>query len=688
MSIEKFQPSYDIYPERIERLKTVAPEAFADGKINWDILRESLGSFVESEDAETEHYAFTWPGKREARRLAGKPPQGTLIPVSGEGVNEPSTENVFIEGDNLEVLKLLQKSYPSKIKLIYIDPPYNTGEDRLYEDNFEQPLEEYLKVTGQIDSQGASLVSNKKSDGRFHSKWLNIMYPRLALARNLLDLDGVIVLHIDENEVERLVLLMEEIFGPENNLGVITWDKKNPKGDAQGIAYQHESLIVFARDIANLLEKRPLARNKANAERMLAKAKELFSKLGKKELPDDLCEIIRKYDLKKDDYKGYIREYDLARVNEEFASWLDSQDDLSGGEAAYKFIDENGRVYRPVSMAWPNKKKAPDDYFIPLIHPKTKKPCPLPQRGWRNPSATMNDLLAKGLILFGPDETTQPNRKYYLDENMTENIPSVLRFGGSDDAFFKSIKVPLYDNPKPYRFVMQIIDYFTKDGDIVVDFFAGSGSVGHAIYEQSCIDKKHRKFILIQLPAPLSEDSEDQREAFSFCKTNSLPAVLTELGKERLRRSIKKMSSDNNPAVIKDLDVGFKVMKLQGSHFRLWKDYKGTDTKELMDLFAKQEDPLLSGWKPENLILEVMLQEGFPLHSKIESMEAIKANKVVQVKSEFCQHVIFICLDEKIDKKTIEQLPLTDKDIFICLDKALTDEQKVALSDKGVIKTI
>ena len=190
------------------------------------------------------------------------------------------------------------------------------------------------------------------------------------------------------------------------------------------------------------------------------------------------------------------------------------------------------------------------------------------------------------------------------------------------------------------------------------------------------------------MPALLSDDNEDQREAFNFCKTNSLPAVLTELGKERLRRSIKKILSENDPVVIKDFGVGFKVMKLQGSHFKIWKDYKGTDAGELMDLFAKQEDPLVSGWKAENLLVEVMLQEGFPLHSKIESMEAIKANKVVQVKSEFCKHVIFICLDEKVDKKTIEQLPLTDKDIFICLDSALTDEQKVALSDKGVIKTI
>ena len=222
MSIEKFTPFYDIYSERIEKLKEVVPEAFADGKINWETLKECLGNFIEDEDASTEHYSFTWPGKREARRLAGKPPQGTLVPAPVEGIDVDKTENIFIEGDNLEVLKLLQKSYAGKINMIYIDPPYNTGNDFIYNDNFTQPLDEYLKLTGQIDETGTPMVSNKKADGRFHSKWMNMIYPRLLLARNLLDDEGIIAVSIGDNELHNLLKVMNEVFGEENQIAIFT----------------------------------------------------------------------------------------------------------------------------------------------------------------------------------------------------------------------------------------------------------------------------------------------------------------------------------------------------------------------------------------------------------------------------------------------------------------------------------
>ena len=272
--------------------------------------------------------------------------------------------------------------------MIYIDPPYNTGKDFVYKDNFKDNLKNYLEITGQIGEEGQRLSTNSETSGRYHSDWLNMMYPRLKLARNLLIDDGIIVINMDENEIINLQKLCDEIFGENNNLGTIIWDKRNPKGDSKGIAYQHEYILFYAKNREYFLSECPMLRPKKNAELILKKAKQIFMKINST--------------------------YNLEQANKEFSQWVNSQVNFSGGEKAYNKLDENGEVYRPVSMAWPNKSKAPDEYFIPLIHPITKKECPVPERGWRNPKITMENLLDKGLILFGKDETTQPTRKYLL----------------------------------------------------------------------------------------------------------------------------------------------------------------------------------------------------------------------------------------------------------------------------------
>ena len=228
MAHEKLKPNFVFDEEKIEKLKQLAPECFEDGKINFETLKQNLGEWSEEEDESIEHFGLLWPGKKQARRAATLPPEGTLEPVFGDGLKPDGTsdedgknpsKNIFIEGENLEVLKLLQKSYADKIKMIYIDPPYNTGNDFVYDDDFTEPLQEYLRRTGQIDEEGKSLTTNKRSDGRFHSKWLSMMYPRLRLARNLLKEDGVIFVSIDDNEVHNLRVIMNEIFGEENGVG-------------------------------------------------------------------------------------------------------------------------------------------------------------------------------------------------------------------------------------------------------------------------------------------------------------------------------------------------------------------------------------------------------------------------------------------------------------------------------------
>jgi len=623
MSIEKFQPSYDIYPERIERLKTVVPESFADGKINWDILRESLGSFVESEDVETEHYAFTWPGKREARRMAGKPPQGTLVPASGEGLNEGTTENIFIEGDNLEVLKLLQKSYAGKIKMIYIDPPYNTGKDFVYNDNFTQPLDEYLKITGQIDETGNPLVSNRKTDGRFHSKWMSMMYPRLYLARNLLCEEGVIFISIDDTEASNLRKLCDEIFGEENFMTQIVWKNRYNAAKEIHLAQVHEYIFFYAKNI------------------------EMIDPIY---LPTTE-EYIERYFKNKDKNYSVRGPYRLQPL--EAGRSMDNRENLKFGIPGPK----GGLIY--------------------------------PKRQWKWGQERVNEALKKGEIEFTEtsDGWSISTKQYLKDEDGIEYgvkgfsiIENIYNQSGTkeQEELFKS--VTLFPFPKPSDLIKHLQNIAkTSSTDIVLDFFAGSATTAQSIFNLNLQDHNHRRFILVQIPEPCLSESEAVKAGYK---------TVAEIGKERIRRVIKKIKKERPVDEIAGQDLGFKVFRLQKSHFNEWHDYKGSDVKELMDLFVKQEDALVAGWKPENLILEVMLQEGFPLHSKVEFMETIKANKVAQVKSEFCQHIIFICLDEKIDKKTIGQLPLTDKDIFICPDKALTDEQKVTLSDKGVIKTI
>lgn len=249
MPIKKLRPSFPFTDDRLAQLKAVVPEAFADGKINWETLKQALGEFLEDENPEAEHFGLFWPGKREARRLAILPSKGTLVPASGEGIDEDNTRNIFIEGENLEVLKLLQKSYAGRVKMIYIDPPYNTGNDFVYKDDFKEPLEEYLRRTGQADENGKLLTTNTKAGGRFHSNWLNMMYPRLVLARQFLREDGAIFVSIDDNEVHNLRTIISEIFGEENFIAQIII-QSNPRGrqSERFVATVHEYLLVFAKN--------------------------------------------------------------------------------------------------------------------------------------------------------------------------------------------------------------------------------------------------------------------------------------------------------------------------------------------------------------------------------------------------------------------------------------------------------
>lgn len=604
--------SLNIAKDLISKLKEIIPAAFTEDKLNIDQLKQLLGEDINSN---TEPYILNWAGKQEAYKVLQTPTFKTLKPDFENSVNWDSAENIFIEGENLETLKVIQKSYYGKVKLILIDPPYNTGSDSfIYPDKFSETKEEYLKRLGEKDNEGYMIKegffrANKKENGQFHSNWLSMMLPRLFLARNLLKDDGAIVIHIDEHEQANLTLLLNEVFGENNLVGNIIWDKGNPKGDASGIAYQHESILVYAKNRESFLNKTQLVRKKRNAERILKKANDLFNQFGKTDIPEDIKKLNKTYKFPIEYLESIKKPTTLEDINGQFKSWLKKQS-FTGGELAYNNIDSEGNVYRLVSMAWPNKKRAPEDYFIPLFHPTTQKACPVPQRGWRFPTATMKELLDKGEIIFGDDESVQPQRKYLLKNNLSENIPSILFYGGSDDDLLRKLDLE-FENPKPVDFTKGLVNAFTSANskDIVLDFFAGSGTTAHAVIEANNDDKGNRKFVCIQLSEPLDEKSEMFKRGFRS---------IAELTKNRIKSIVDKCNSESESKLNfeNNLSIGLRCFNLSESNFKIWRGDMIENESDLvaqMDIFTKV---LKESSKTENILWELIIKGGLSLTEK------------------------------------------------------------------------
>ena len=617
-------------------------------KIDFDMLKQELShSLVEGRE---ERYQFTWPDKKQAILTANAPINKTLRPCREESVNFDEAENLYIEGDNLEVLKLLQETYLGKIKMIYIDPPYNTGNDFVYNDDFSQDADDYMSNSGQTDEDGNRLVANTESNGRFHTDWLNMIYPRLKLARDLLTDDGVIFISIDENELENLKKVCDEIFGEKNIVGDIIWDKRNPKGSVAGVAYQHESIIAYAKNLQSFAEK-PFTKKKEHATEMIKKVNSLIEKYG---LVNNSV---------RNEYKEYLKT---------------KKGDFSGGELAYSLIDDTGRIYRCVSMAAPDKPETRS--HRPLMHPVTKKPCAVPQKGWRYIDKTMDDLLAKGKVEFGQDESTVPNQKYYLDENLEEAFSSMIYFGGtgSDDTVELS-----FDTPKPLYVMIKIVNSVCKKDseDIILDFFSGSATTAHAVMQLNAEDSGKRKFIMVQLPEPCDEKSE----AFKAGYKN-----ICEIGKERIRRAgqqiLKQVQNGkekshtdsslltqtlfsneeeksldfSNPCDNKKLDIGFRVLKCDTSNME--DVYYTPDHFDKNDLFKSN---IKTDRTPEDLLFQVMLDLGIMLSSKIQT-------KQIDGKTVYCVegNYLMACFDDSVDEATITEIAKEKPYYFVMRDPA------------------
>lgn len=635
--------SMSISDEKISKLKKVIPEVFTEGKIDFEKLQRTLGKEINGRD---EKYSFNWAGRKETFKNIQTTTKGTLKPAEKESVNFDKTENLFIEGDNLEVLKLLQKAYFNKIKMIYIDPPYNTGKDFVYKDNFKNNIQSYLEQTGQSNGDGIKLTTNPETNGRFHSDWVSMMYPRLFVARNLLKDDGVIFVSIDDNEVTNLRKIMDEVFGEENFVGQIM-PIANPGGrDYNQIAVTHEYLLIYSK--SDLLE---------------------------------LNEIPKEVKFKFKDSKGGYDLRELRNRNPKFHSG-------NRPNLFYPFYVnpniKNANGYCAVSL----KKDKKYSIEVKPYNSEGKESV------WRWGTKKAGENIVKDNVSESQIVAKQKNgggwNIYEKNRKSTTKVKSVwdeteMRTENGTRLIRKMFGFTSFDHPKSLSLVKRTIQIGSNENDIILDFFSGSATTAHAVLEQNKEDNGKRKFICVQLPEPTDKKSESYKKGFK---------LISDIAKERIRRAIKQIEKEQKEKskqkkLIKEkennIDLGFKVFKLDKSSYKIWEKYEGKDEKELKKQLQLFKTPLISGYKDIDVIYECIIKEGYGLNSKIEKTN-IKSNKVYKVTEG--ELSFYICLDQEIKNKTINELKLKKENMFICLDESLTDSKKKNLAIQCNLKTI
>lgn len=663
--------SLNIAAERREQLKTAFPEVFRDGdRIDFEALRRSLGDWVEPL---RERFGLSWPGKAEAMRVIQSPSVGALLPQREESVRFDETENLIIEGDNLEVLKLLQKSYYNKIKMIYIDPPYNTGKEFIYPDNYQEGLEEYLRYSGQVDAEGRKYSANSEREGRYHSKWLSMMYPRLYLARNLLTDDGVIFVSIDDNEEPRLRMVMDEIFGEENFVAQFVWSAGR-KNDAKLVSISHEYILSYAKDQMLLNENNTVWRQK------------------KKGL-DDI------YDFFRDSKKKYENDYE--KMTQALRRWYK---DIPASHPAkahkhYNNVDDKG-IYFAADISWPGG--GGPKYTV--LHPKTQKPVTIPSRGWMtNDPEKMERWIKEGRVHFGDDESSVPCIKAYLQDKEFQVPYSVFyQDGRSATKRLRSLlDDDVFEHPKDETVLLELIQFTSNDNDIILDFFAGSGTTAHAVLDLNKQDNGNRKFILVQLPEPT--------------ESAQYPTI-AEITRERVRRVIQKMDAEDEavaqkasqgsllegdaPTATAPALRGFRSYKLSTSNFKVWDgetlaakariakeeaEARGEETSSVPSLIHEQlsllADHVLKGRNKEDMLAELLLKTGWPLTEPVERL-TMGGNEVFAIQG----RMVLFCLDDAISLACIEEMASTRPLQIICLDKGFQGNDQLKVNAVQTVK--
>ena len=608
--------SMNIEQTNLDKLRSVFPECVSEGKLDIDKLLSLCGEYI---DNDFEKYKFEWKGKADCLRLAQKRSTGTLRPCPEESVDWDTTQNLYIEGDNLEVLKLLQTAYYRKVKMIYIDPPYNTGNDFVYADDFADPMARYKEVTQQTTK------SNPETMGRYHTNWLNMMYPRLRLAANLLRDDGVIFISIDDAELYNLKKICDEVFGEENYVATLVYDK-NRKNDAKYFSIGHEYMLVYFKSAATIYDMGIVLRATKEG---IDEVKEEFQRL--RTLYND----------------------DWTKVNEGlkalYASW--PADDPRKSLARFTRVDKKGPYRDDGNISWPGGGGPKYD----VLHPITGKPCKVPSRGWVYPNPNrMKEEIERGRVVFGKDESTTPKIRTNLFEQDTEVLRSV-HFSYAQTATQEFNKlfdgVRIFENPKNPSDIKKLVEYITAktDGDIILDFFSGSATTAHAVMQLNAEDGGNRRFILVQLPELCDEKSEAYKAGYKN---------ICEIGKERIRRAGKKILEEHTQVTMEEdkhpLDVGFRVFKLDTSNLKTWDATPIED--EQLDLLYQRMNTMIHRVKPErtdlDMIYEIMLKLGVPLTYSVTPFTV--NNKTVYGVGDDC--LLLVCLAENVQPEDVEQM--------------------------------
>lgn len=642
--------SLNIKDDNLNKLKSVLPELFSEDQLDWEKLKAHLGDNIVIAN---ERYTLNWAGKSDAFKALQQPTIATLKPAPEESINFDTTGNVFIEGENLEVLKVLQKSYYGKVKCIIIDPPYNTGNDSfIYPDSFKENKADYEKRIGDKDEDGYLMKEgyfrkNSKDSGHFHSNWLSMMYPRLFLAKNLMRDDGVIFIHIDDNEVHNLRLVMNEIFGEENFVAQIVWQKKYAvANDDDGISATHDYILVF--------QKSP----------------------------------------------GFRRKL-LPRTDKQLSRYQNPDSDPRGEWSSSEYVSSKSKTERPT-------------LWYPIKHPKTNEDVwPDENAVWRYSKDKHEKMVAENRLYWGPDQSyKKPRLKRFLSEIQEGVVPSTWwpfdEVGHNDEGQKETAELmgkKIFNTPKPVRLIKKIISIATeKDSDdLIMDFFSGSGTTAHAVLEMNGEEGGNRKFILAQLPELCDESSEAYQAGFK---------TIADISKERIRRVIHKIQKEKSkkPDLFENdkLDLGFKVFKLGSSNFKIWRGItfrkKGEnlnlaaepegnyncETEQEYDLIEQLEmftNPVKAGSEKENMLYELLLKAGYALTEKIEKhpfFYSVKDNELIVALETMSPEVV-----EVITKSLPKPKKVVTLDILFANNDQLKTNTVLQMKDAGIdFKTV
>jgi len=592
--------------EKLKRLKEILPEAFSEGKVDWEKLKATLGEDI---NFSNERYVLNWAGKSDAFKVLQAPSTKTLVPVKEESVNFDETKNIFIEGENLEVLKILQKSYFGKVKMIYIDPPYNTGNDSfIYPDKFSETKEEYQKRVGDKDEEGymtkeGLFRKNGKENGQFHSNWLSMMYPRILLGKNLLRQDGLIFISIGNAELSNLQMLCNEIFGEENFIEIIPRVVKSTSFKGTFFSPSLDYVLCYARDVTQV---------------------EPFTEgIIEKQFPHTEKDGPRKGEKYRDDTAYYLSSLDITRGSYSQRYWVDCPDGSKAIPPGVTFPPEKGVAGDGV-WRWGPETYEKQKHLL-VFKESTRSPL-LDENGRQS----KYNIYTKSYLKDREDKGKLP-RNYFIDAIQNRKGTSLL----------KSLKIP-FSFPKPIELPIWFMEIANvSNEDIILDFFAGSGTTAHAVMELNSRDNGNRKHISIQLDEPCEEDTEAFKEGFK---------TISQIGKERIKRAGKAIEKDNK---MFNGDLGLKIYTLNNSNFKQWQQITGKDAKALEEQMKLFVDPVSKEATSENMVYELLLKSGKDLNSTIEhkgNYYCINGNELVMMLEKATQEITDEVLKEQPQK--------------------------------------